>query len=204
MSKNSSVHRRLALAAALALSVMVAPGPWAPQPARAAATCPEAQTADAAGAAFLNAGKSASASAFASALRAHTDMNQITMFALGKYRSQLDSGRQAELVNLTSSYVATTLADFALKFRGSAIKAIECRGGTVVSRMEFLGKPAKRVQWRISGGKVTDVNIQNVWLAQLLRDNFNTIITQGGGKVDALYAKLGGGRGKSGVEVGNK
>lgn len=204
MSKKSSVHRRLGLAAALGLSLVVAPGVFTPGSARAAASCPEAQTADAAGAAFLNAGKSASASAFASALRTYTDMNQITLFALGKYRSQLDPSRQAELVNLTSGYVATTLADFALKFRGSAINAIECNGSTVVSRMEFLGKPAKRVQWRFAGGKVADVNIQNVWLAQLLRDNFNTIISQGGGKIDALYAKLGGGKGKSGVEVGNR
>lgn len=203
MSKNSPVYRRLAVPAALALSLIALSGMSAPGTALAAATCPEAKTADAAGAAFLSAGKSASASAFASALRTYTDMNQITLFALGKYRSQLDPSRQAELVRLTSGYVATTLADFALKFRGSAISAIECRGGVVISRMEFLGKPAKRVQWRFSGGKVADVNIQNVWLAQLLRDNFNTIITQGGGKIDALYAKLGG-RSSGKVEVGNR
>jgi ABC-type transporter MlaC component len=174
-------------------------------PALAAANCPEASVADAAGAAFLNAGKSASAAAFANALRSHTDMNRITLFALGKYRSQLPPARQGQLVSLTSAYVASTLADFALKFRGSGIKAIECQGGTVVSRMEFLGgKPAKRVVFKIAGGKVQDVNIQNVWLAQLLRDNFSGVIQKGGGNINALFAHLGVGSVSNVADVGRK
>lgn len=187
----------MALVAGLGLATL------APVPAEAA-PCAESQAADAAGAAFLAAAKQASSGAFASALRAHADMNQITLFALGKYRSQLTPDRQAELVNLTSSYVATTLADFARKFRGNSIRAIECKGGMVVSRMEFLGgRSAQRVQWRIKGDKVNDVYIQNVWLAQLLRDNFAGVISKGGGSIEALYAHLGAGKGST-ADVGNR
>ncbi len=194
MSGTSSDRRKAGYLSGLALAAALAMGAVAPSTAIAAATCPEAKVADSAGAAFLAAAKTASPSAFAAALRSYTNMAQITNFALGKYKSQVDPDMQDELVSATSTYVANTLADFALKFRAAGIKAVECSGGTVVSRMEFLGgRPAKRVQWRVSGGKVLDVNIQNVWLAQLLRDNFAGIIQRGGG-INALYAQLGTGQ----------
>jgi hypothetical protein len=57
---------------------------------------------------------------------------------------------------------------------GAPINAIECRPGEVISRFSRGARGAERVTWRISGNKVTDVNIQNVWLGQLLRDNYAT------------------------------
>jgi ABC-type transporter MlaC component len=168
--------------------------------ARQADACEGAQLADSAGAAFLGAAKQGSASAFASALASYADMDKITLFALGRYQSQLNPSRRAELTNLTSRYVSSTLADFAAKFRGTSIKAIECRSGEVVSRFNRGAKGAQRVTWRLSGSKITDVNIQNVWLGQLLRDNFATIIKQGGGSIDALFFHLGA---RTGAEIGS-
>lgn len=164
-----------------------------------AMACEGAQVADSAGAAFLSAAKQGSVSAFASALASYADMDKITLFALGRYQSQLPPARRAELTQLTSRYVSSTLADFAAKFRGTAIKAIECRSGEVVSRFERGAKGAQRVTWRINGDKVTDVNIQNVWLGQLLRDNFATVIKKGGGTIDALFYHLGA---KPSAEIG--
>jgi ABC-type transporter MlaC component len=186
MSRAATTIRRIALTAAISLAAMTGVGPVP-----GAFACQEGQLANEAGAAFLKAARSASPKDFASALSAHTDMQKITLFALGKYRSQLPPARQSQLVKLTTRYVSTTLADFALKFRGSAIKTIECKPGQVISRLEFLNKPAKRVLWRFNGSKVVDVNVQNVWLAQLLRDNYASIIQKGGGKIDALFAHLG-------------
>lgn len=163
--------------------------------AQQAHACAGASVANKAGAAFLSAARDASPQAFASALANYTDMDQITEFALGKYRTQVPPNRRRELVDLTARYVSTTLADFALKFRGIGIRAIECRSGQVVSRLEFGGgRSAKRVIWRIDGGKVTDVNVQDVWLGQLLRDNYTGIIRRGGGNINALFAHLGGTR----------
>jgi ABC-type transporter MlaC component len=166
-----------------------------------AATCQEADIANRAGAAFLDAAKKGSASAFSSALAAYTDMEQITVFALGKFRTQLAPERRAELTHLTGRYVSTTLADFAAKFRGTAINAIDCRPGEVISRFERGARGAERITWRINGSKVTDVNVQNVWLGQLLRDNYATVIKKGGGSIDALFYHLGA---KTSAEVGNK
>ena len=163
--------------------------------------CQEAEVANRAGAAFLNAAKQGSVSGFSNALASHADMDKITLFALGRYQSQLPSARRAELVHLTSRYVSTTLADFAAKFRGTAINAIECRSGEVVSRFERGARGAQRITWRISNSKVTDVHVQNVWLGQLLRDNYASIIQRGGGSIDALFHHLGA---KNTAEVGNR
>lgn len=156
-----------------------------------ASACEGAQLADAAGAAFLEAARQGSVPAFARALDTYADMDQITLFALGRYQNQVPANRRAELVNLTRRYVSTTLADFAAKFRGTGITAIRCRPGEVISRFNRGARGAERVTWRISGGKVTDVHIQNVWLGQLLRDNFATVIRNGGGSIDALFRHLG-------------
>jgi ABC-type transporter MlaC component len=153
--------------------------------------CDGAQLADAAGAAFLDAAKQGSVPAFAKALDTYADMDKITMFALGRYQNQVPANRRAELVSLTRRYVSTTLADFARKFRGTSIQAIRCTPGEVVSRFNRGGQGAERVTWRISGNKVTDVHIQNVWLGQVLRDNFATVIRNGGGSIDALFRHLG-------------
>jgi hypothetical protein len=96
----------------------------------------------------------------------------------------------AEITRLTARYVATTLADFASKFRGTAIEAIECRPGEVISRFQ-RGSRAERITWRVSNNKVTDVHVQNVWLGQVLRDNYAGVIQRGGGSIDALFFHLG-------------
>ena len=152
--------------------------------------CEGAQVANAAGAAFLDAAKQGSAAAFSQALSAYADMGQITIFALGRYQNQLHPNRRAELTNLTARYVSTTLADFAKKFRGSGIEAIRCRPGEVISRFS-RGSRAERITWRLNGNRITDVHVQNVWLGQLLRDNFTSVIQRGGGSIDALFYHLG-------------
>ncbi len=132
--------RRLCLAFLCALAVVS--GVTVSAPARAA-SCPGADVALKAGTAFLAAAHTQRASDFAAALAGYADMDQIALFALGKYRSSLPAARKAEFVSLTSHYVANTLADFARKFRATAIKFIECRGSQVATRLEFgRGRPS--------------------------------------------------------------
>jgi ABC-type transporter MlaC component len=167
--------------------------------ATSAQACEGAQVANAAGAAFLAAAKQGSAAAFSQALTSYADMDQITIFALGRYQNQLHPNRRAELTNLTSRYVSTTLADYAKKFSGTGIEAIQCRPGEVISRFSRGARGAERITWRINGNKISDVHVQNVWLGQLLRDNYASVIQRGGGSIDALFRHLGA---KASTELG--
>jgi len=163
----------------------------ATSPAHAARTCAGADVALKAGRAFVDAAHTQRPSDFAQALDNYADMKRISLFALGKYRRQLPADKIDEFVKLTSRYVANTLADFARKFRATNISLIDCRGNNVATRLEFGARPAKRATWRIAGGKVIDVNVQYVWLAQLLRDNFVGILKNAGGNIAVLFSHIG-------------
>jgi hypothetical protein len=57
--------------------------------------------------------------------------------------------------------------------------------------MYFLGgKGNQAVLWRMKGNRVADVNVQNVWLAQLLRDNVTGILDRNNGDYRDLLAEL--------------
>lgn len=167
-------------------------------------TCAAGNVALQAGKAFVSAARSRSPARFASALNRYTNMHRISLFALGKYRSKLGKGNERQFVSLTSRYVARTLADFSAKFRANTVEILRCRGATVESQLTQLGgRPPQKVLWKISGGKVSDVNVQNVWLAQLLRSNFNSVLRKGGGNINVLLAHLGGGAGQ-GAKIDQK
>jgi ABC-type transporter MlaC component len=181
-----AVTRALTTVAALVLTVALLYVPPA-----TAAKCPEAAVAQRAAEALMAASRSGSPNAFASALRAHADMNAITTFALGKNRAAA-SGKRGELVSATTSYISRTFNDYRLKFRAESITIKSCgSGGLVQSSMFFLGgKGSQPVDWRIRGGKVVDVNVQNVWLGQLLRTNYQSILDRNNGDVNALLREL--------------
>lgn len=157
-----------------------------------AATCAAGKTAERAGNAFVKAARSKSSSAFAKALRSHADMRSISLFALGKHRKKLPKSSEREYVKLTSKYVASTLASFSKKFRASSVETVRCRGKTVETKLNQLGgRPPQKVLFRIRGSKVSDVNVQNVWLGQVLRSNFSSVMKKGGNKISVLFAHLG-------------
>jgi ABC-type transporter MlaC component len=182
-----AANRAIAALAAILLSMALLYG----SPAGAAA-CPEAAVAQRAAEALMAASRSGSPSAFASALRNNADMNAITTFALGKNRSKVPAGKRGELVSATTSYISRTFNDYRLKFRAESITVRNCgSGGLVQSSMFFLGgKGNQPVDWRIKGGRVVDVNVQNVWLGQLLRTNFQDILDRNNGDVNALLREL--------------
>ena len=119
-------------------------------------------------------------------------MRAIALFALGKHRKRLPKASEKQYIKLTSRYVSKTLASFSKKFRASSVEAVRCRGKTVESRLNQLGgRPPQKLIFRIKGNKVSDVNVQNVWLAQLLRSNFSSILKKGGNKMSVLFSHLG-------------
>jgi len=180
-----SVRGRVVLAALSAALMLVLSGPVAQ-----AQSCPTAAV-QKAGEAMIAAAKSGSPGAFSKALRNNADMNGIAMFALGRYRSGMPAGLRDDYVSAVTSYVSQTLNDFRLKFRAESIQVKDCDGPIVNSTMYFLGgKGNQPVLWRMKGNRVADVNVQNVWLAQLLRDNITGILDRNNGDYRDLLAEL--------------
>ncbi len=160
-----------------------------------ASACANSGVVARAGATFIKAARSRSTSAFSSALNRYVDLNRVSMLALGKHRAKASGPQRKQITRLTSRYVARNLVQFSGKFKAQSIKVVRCRGSIVETKLLRLnGGVPQKLLWRVKGGKVTDLNVQNVWLAQLLKSNYQSIIRQGGGNVNALIAKLGGTR----------
>ena len=173
---------RILAAAAMLRSVM---GITAP-PSRAA-TCPAAGAVMNAGNAFIDAAQSGSAGAFSSALGRYTDVRGAALFALGQYRRDLPRGRQREYLSGAQTFMARFLLEYSRPFRSSRDFVIDsCRGNLVET--SFEGR--SRMVWRVSGARISDVQVSGVWLALQLRSTFTGIIRRNNGDVEALLDYL--------------
>jgi len=159
-----------------------------------AAVCKDEVVAQKAAIAFMRAAKAKSVNSFQKALSRHTNMASISLHALGKYRRKLKSAQRPKFIQLTKNYVARTLTNFALKFTAIEHNIKRCRPGLVTGNLFSLSRGGKKVLWKIKKGRVIDVNIQNVWLVQLLRDRFVSILKKNGGSVDKLIIRISGSR----------
>lgn len=156
-----------------------------------AARCPEARVVERAADALMAAARAGSPSQFAHAMRTYADMNAITLFALGKYRDRLPAAKRAQLVSLTTAFVSRTFNDFRLKFKAQSMVVEDCRDGTVRTVFKFRGVLGKQpVIWRLRGGRVFDVNLQSIWLGQLLRTEFYRVMAENHGDINALLRHL--------------
>ncbi len=156
-----------------------------------AATCPESKVAESAGKALIKAAQAGSAPEFSRALQTYANMNTIAVFALGKHRKLLPESRKAEFVAATTSYISRAFNDYRLKFRADTIRFLDCRGQTVKTELTFLGgRPPQPVLWRMAGRKVTDVNVQGVWLGQMLRKNYDRVLSKSPNGIEALFTHI--------------
>lgn len=152
-----------------------------------AADCPAGRVVKSAGAAFMNAARRGSAPAFASALARYTDLRGTAFFALGQYRSKLPAARHGEYVRNTHFYMTRFLLRNARSFRSSRTLVIEvCTGNLVETSLDGRS----RMVWRLSGGRIRDVQVSGVWLGLQLRSKFTGIIRRNDGDTDALLAFL--------------
>jgi ABC-type transporter MlaC component len=135
----------------------------------------------------MDAAQSRTAGAFSSALARHTDVRGAALFALGQYRRDLPRGRQREYLSGAQSFMARFLLEYSGPFRSSRDFVIDtCRGNLVET--SFEGR--SRMVWRVSGGRISDVQVSGVWLALQLRSKFTGIIRRNNGDVDALLDYL--------------
>ena len=156
-----------------------------------ARTCPQGAIAVKAGKALIAAANAGSASQFASALKRYANMRQIAMFSLGRHRKSLPQGRTNAFVQAVTLMISRTFNDYRRKFKAVSIDFVDCRGQKVHTRMYFLGgKGFQPVIWRFSANRITDVNVQSIWLGQLLRDYINAQMKKHAGDIEAVIREM--------------
>ncbi len=149
--------------------------------------CPASATAESASRSFLRAARRGTPAAFFRAMRRHVDMRGVAMFALGRHRRKLRRSQSGRFVTLSARYVARKLAAHARGYGGGAVEVVGCRRDVVETRLRPGGQ---RILWRFRGRRIVDVNIGDMWLAQLLREHYAGLIRRAGGDMNRFLAAL--------------
>ncbi len=150
------------------------------------------QLAAAAGNAFLDITRQQSASReqFATLLEKYVAVRKLALFALGKYRRKLATAQLDEYVALVKAMLLNALTRYGHKLRGRQFIVTGSRDQLVAGYIEHDIDRATGIELRIADGRVADVQVGGIWLALMLREQFNRIIDGAGGDVSALLQHL--------------
>lgn len=146
----------------------------------------------AAGNAFLDITRQESASReqFATLLEEYVAVRKLALFALGKYRRKLAAVQLDEYVELVRTMLLNALTRYGRKLRGNQFVVTGSRNKLVAGYIEHSVDRTTGIELRIADGRVADVQVGGIWLAFMLREQFNRIIDGAGGDVSALLQHL--------------
>lgn len=141
----------------------------------------------------------------------YLDVKRIALFALGKHRQDaVDQGVLDTYVTTFKEYAIglyeSRLSDYggqSLKVTGSEDR--NGKGKDFVVKSEIVGGNTSgdplNVNWRVikleDGFTVVDVQIEGIWMALDLREQFSSIIANNGGKVQALIDHIHDSKGEA-------
>lgn len=151
------------------------------------AACSGEGVVKAAAASFVAAKQAGTAEAFANAVAKYADITALALSALGPYRKELPASRQSEYVARTKAYIGRFLLRHASLVGQSNLKIDSCAGDLIKTTAG-----SSKLVWRVSGGRIRDVQASGIWLANQMRAKFVSEIRRGGhDKIDALFRFLG-------------
>jgi phospholipid transport system substrate-binding protein len=128
--------------------------------------------------------------AFAQLLERYVAVNDIALFALGKYRRKLSPAMRASYTRLAHSFFLNALTTHGSKVRGRAFVVTGSYKDIVSGYIQHGNDRRTRLDWRIRAGRITDLKVQGIWLALALREDFNRIIDRAGGDIGAIFTYL--------------
>jgi ABC-type transporter MlaC component len=62
--------------------------------------------------------------------------------------------------------------------------------GVVRGRIIFANGRSSNFDWRVSNGRIIDVNVRGIWLTLQLREQFNRVLVRSKGDFAALFRFL--------------
>ena len=137
--------------------------------------------------------------AFRNAIFRHADVAQISLYSLGRYKSQLKRSVRSRYFRGVNAFMARYLADQARKYIvvKTQISSKVSRDGNEVlvsSRVKIASGSNYTVVWRLAprrkSWRITDVKVLGFSLTYLQRGIFSRYIAKKGGDVMALVTAL--------------
>jgi phospholipid transport system substrate-binding protein len=128
---------------------------------------------------------------------AYFDLPRIARFVLGRYWRAATPEQQQQFLGLLKEYLSQAYAGRLAQYAGEKFAAInaQTQGEETVVFSEITRNDGGkiRVEWHLvndGGWKITDAYVAGVSMAVTQRDEFGSVIQQGGGQVQYLLDKL--------------
>lgn len=128
------------------------------------------------------------------------DVPRIARFVAGPYWRAASEADQQQFVQAFETYMVSVYAQRFGNYRGSVsfkVTGQREEGNVAMVATEIgrsNGQPPAKVTWQLgktpNGYKITDVSIEGVSQALTYRQEFESVITQNGGKLSALTQQL--------------
>jgi phospholipid transport system substrate-binding protein len=125
------------------------------------------------------------------------DLSGIAQFTLGRYWRLATPQQQQDFLGLLQEYLAQAYAGRLAQYAGEPFHALSARQDsdqTIVASEIVRGDGSKiRVDWYLvnnGGWKITDAYVAGVSMKVTQRDEFASVIQQGGGQVQYLIDRL--------------
>lgn len=132
-------------------------------------------------------------------LTTHLDLDAVGQFCLGRYSRGLNDAQKQEYAQLFQDYLVKVYSQLLSQYNG---EVLDVRDGVKAAGSEQIVEsvinrpngPPIRVEWKTheKAGKplVTDVVVEGVSMAFTQRQQFESVIQNNGGKVEALFAAM--------------
>lgn len=129
----------------------------------------------------------------------HLDLDAVGRFCLGRYVRGLTPEQKKEYDALFEDYLTKVYAQLLSQYNG---ETLEVRDGARAAGSETIvdslinrpNGPPIRVEWKThqkdGQPRVTDVIVEGVSMAFTQRQQFESVIQNNGGKIDALFAAM--------------
>lgn len=124
---------------------------------------------------------------FETILNNYTSMQTIALFALGKHRRKLEPSRHKLYLAKFNEMILNELAKHGKKLGGKAFVVTRSFDDIVQGYVQHNLDRTTKIELRVKNNRITDIRVQGFWLALTLRQSFDQLINNNGGKLDAVF-----------------
>ena len=128
-------------------------------------------------------------------------VKEISLFVLGPYRRNLDSGQKTKYINLIKRFVSEIYSIRLASFPSGDFSILNStdngRSGIIVkTTIQFSDDPnPTKIDWRLikkqdGDFKIFDIRVVGIWMAQEQRSTFTSFLGKNNGNIDKLMDRL--------------
>ncbi|MBX3486672.1 MAG: ABC transporter substrate-binding protein [Candidatus Paracaedibacteraceae bacterium] len=124
------------------------------------------------------------------------DVRNIASFVMGRYWKQASPAEQDRFVKIFKNRVKKAYASRFKEYKGvkfHIVKVVVRHGSDYVdSTIQKPNGPKTDVEWRVKNGKIQDVKVEGVSMGVTMRDDYNSLLGQKNGNIEAFLKELEG------------